>query len=228
MEIATALQLLKEEADSRELDEYARLCGVPEKRIVELATQLTSHGKKAAVDVHGGMMSASGVNAAFAVLTLNTLIGNINAKGGISVGGGGFHKPALKGPRYDLVSFDGQSVPRGFPAIRCRAPYRDSTEFKKKVAARENPYPSEYPWYPLTPPNMPAEHLLAARQRQSFQVQMLDQLERQCALRAWRSQARNAQASCRSRRFAADCGYRHLSQRNQCLCGLSGAGPLHV
>lgn len=160
-EVATALQLLKEEACSRELEEYAQLCGVPREIIVDLATRLTSHGKKAAVDVHGGMMSASGVNAAFAVLTLNTLIGNINAKGGLSVGGGGFHKPALQGPRYDLASFDGQSAPKGFPAIRCRSPYQKSTEFKKKLAAGENPYPSEYPWYPLTPPNLPAEHLLA-------------------------------------------------------------------
>lgn len=161
VEVASALQLLKEEADSRSLEEYSRLCGVPVRTITDLATRLTAHGKRAAVDVHGGMMSTSGVNAAFAVLTLNTLIGNINVKGGLSVGGGGYHKAALKGPRYDLLAFEGQSAPKGFPAIRCRAPYQKSTEFKKKVAAGENPYPSEYPWFPLTPPNMPAEHLLA-------------------------------------------------------------------
>ncbi|EPR44543.1 molybdopterin oxidoreductase [Desulfovibrio sp. X2] len=161
VEVATALQLLREEADGRETEEYAALCGVPVETIEALARELTAHGKRAAVDVHGGMMSTSGMNATFTVLTLNTLIGNINAKGGISATAGNFHGPAAKGPRYDLSSFPGEVQAKGFPAIRCRAPYQKSTEFKKKVAAGRNPYPSEYPWYPLTPPNMPAEHLLA-------------------------------------------------------------------
>lgn len=168
VQVASALQLLREEAASRSLEEYSRLCGVPEQTMVDLAVRLTAHGKRAAVDVHGGMMSSSGVNATFAVLTLNTLIGNINAKGGLSVGGGGYHKAALKGPRYDLVSFEGQGAPKGFSAIRCRAPYQKSTEFKTKTAAGENPYPSEYPWYPLTPPHMTGEHLLAHANNNPF------------------------------------------------------------
>lgn len=161
VEVATALQLLKEQAFSREMKDYAELCGVPEKTMADLATRFTAHGKRAAVDVHGGMMSTSGVNATFTVLTLNTLIGNINVRGGLSVGGGGFHAAALKGPRYDLTAFPGQATPRGFPAIRCRAPYPDSTEYKRKVAAGQNPYPPEYPWFPLSQPNLTGEHLLA-------------------------------------------------------------------
>jgi tetrathionate reductase subunit A len=159
--VATALQLLKEEAGKHPLKEYADLCGVSVETIESLAREFTAHGKRAAVDVHGGMMSASGVNAAFSILTLNTLIGNINAKGGISASGGSFHGPGLKGPRYSLNTFPGQIEPKGFPAIRCRAPYQKSTEFKKKSAAGQSPYPSEYPWYPLTAPNLPGEHLLA-------------------------------------------------------------------
>ncbi len=160
--VATALTLLREEARQRSLEEYAALCGVPADAIADLARELTAHGKRAAVDVHGGMMSTSGGNAAFTALTLNTLIGNINAKGGIATTAGSFHGgPALKGPRYDLENFPGAVEPKGFPAIRCRAPYQKSTEFKQKTASGQNPYPSEHPWYPLTPPNMPGEHLLS-------------------------------------------------------------------
>ncbi|EFL52413.1 molybdopterin dinucleotide-binding region [Solidesulfovibrio fructosivorans JJ]] len=160
--VATALTLLREEAMGRSLEEYATYCGVPVETMTQLARELTAHGKRAAVDVHGGMMSTSGGNATFTVLTLNTLIGNINAKGGIATTAGSFHAgPALKGPRYDLENFPGEIQAKGFPAIRCRAPYQKSTEFKQKSAAGKNPYPSEQPWYPLTPPNMPGEHLLS-------------------------------------------------------------------
>ncbi|WP_207260186.1 molybdopterin dinucleotide binding domain-containing protein [Desulfovibrio sp. Huiquan2017] len=161
VEAVTAFRLLKERAMAVELDDMAARCGVPVERMIELAREFTSHGKRAAVDVHGGMMSTSGTNATFTILTLNTLIGNINAKGGISATAGGYHGPAMGGPKYDLGKFPGQVEAKGFPAIRCRAPYQKSTEFKRKKAAGQNPYPARYPWYPLTPPNMPAEHLLS-------------------------------------------------------------------
>ncbi|MDD3311754.1 molybdopterin dinucleotide binding domain-containing protein [Pseudodesulfovibrio sp.] len=161
VQAATAFSLLREQADAHTLEELSGHCGVPVQRMIELARELTAHGKRAAVDVHGGMMSTSGANATFACLTLNTLIGNINAKGGISATAGSFHGPAMQGPKYDLAAFPGQIKPKGFPAIRCRAPYQKSTEFKRKQAAGQNPYPAAYPWYPFTPPNMPAEHLLS-------------------------------------------------------------------
>ena len=157
---ATALQLLKEEACAHSLDEYAALCGVPRATIEDLAREFTAHGKRAVVDVHGGMMSLSGMNATFAALTLNTLIGNLNVKGGVAVPPPNFHKAAYAGPRYDLNNFPGKKGPQGFPANRCRAPYEKSTAFRKRKAAGLNPYPADSPWFPLTPPNMPGEHLL--------------------------------------------------------------------
>lgn len=161
VEAATSFQLLKEQADSLELKQYAAHCGVPAERMIALARELTSHGKKAAVDVHGGMMSSSGTNATFTVLTLNTLIGNINAKGGISATAGNFHGPSMGGPKYNLAKFPGMVKAAGFSATRCRAPYQKSTEFKAKKAAGKDPYPAKFPWYPFTPPNMTGEHLLS-------------------------------------------------------------------
>ncbi len=160
VQAATTLQLLKEEALAHSLEEYAALCGVASETMIDLAREFTAHGKKAAADAHGGMMTATGMNATFAVLTLNTLIGNLNAKGGLCVAPGNFHNPAFPGPRYNLADFPGKKEPKGFPANRCKAAYEKSTAYKQKVEAGESPYPAAMPWFPLTAPNLPAEHLL--------------------------------------------------------------------
>ncbi len=152
--VKSSLSLLREAAARFTIDEYAAACGVPVETIVWLAREFTSHGKKAAVSAHGGMMAGNGFYNAFAVMMLNTLIGNLNRKGGTLFAGGRF--PETKGPRYDLESFDGQIKPKGIPLGR-NVPYEKTSEFKAKKAAG-NPYPSEAPWFP-NPPNLATEWL---------------------------------------------------------------------
>ena len=55
---ATALQLLREEAQSHSIEEYSALCGVARETIIELAREFTAHGKKAVADAHGGMAAS--------------------------------------------------------------------------------------------------------------------------------------------------------------------------
>lgn len=151
VKVKTSLQLLKEQAFRHTLDEYSGACGIPLETIQRLAREFTSHGKKAAVDAHGGMMASNGFYNAFAVLTLNTLIGNYNWKGGMSPGGGAFPSVAA-GPRYNLVDFPGKVKPQGVFLCRSRFPYEKTSEFKRRKAAGENPYPAKAPWYPFSPP----------------------------------------------------------------------------
>src|SRR5699024_5685386 len=73
--VKTGFALLKESARKHTLDEYSDFCGVPAKTIVGLAKKFTSHGRKAAIITHGGMMSGNGFYNAWAILTLNVLIG---------------------------------------------------------------------------------------------------------------------------------------------------------
>ncbi|AWK89126.1 molybdopterin-dependent oxidoreductase [Azospirillum thermophilum] len=146
--VKTGLTLLREEAMKMELRGYAEACGIPADVIAGLAREFTSHGKKAAANAHGGMMAGNGFYNAFGVVTLNTLIGNLNWKGGTIFGGGRF-PDEQDGPRYKLASFPGQVKPSG-TAISRPVPYEKSSEFKAKKEAGK-PYPAKAPWYPNAP-----------------------------------------------------------------------------
>ena len=146
--VKTSLALLREESQRLSLAEYAQACGVPADVIAGLARELTSHGKKAAVNAHGGMMAGNGFYNAFGAVTLNTLLGNLNWKGGTLFGGGRF-PDEQDGPRYKLASFPGQVKPSGIPISRPQ-PYERSSEFKRNKEAGK-PYPAKAPWFPAAP-----------------------------------------------------------------------------
>lgn len=140
--VATTLALYRRSATSRTLAEYSAACGVPEATIASLARELTSHGKRVAVDAHGGTMHAGGFHAAWAAVALNGLVGNLDWKGGASAGGGRF--PGFgPGPRYDLTALAGEPVKlRGVKLTR-EGDYRETTEF------RQRGFPARAPWYPF-------------------------------------------------------------------------------
>ncbi|MBI3988421.1 MAG: molybdopterin-dependent oxidoreductase, partial [candidate division NC10 bacterium] len=82
--VTSGLQLLYEQASSRSLEEWAAISGIEARDIVELATEFTSHGKKAAADIHRGVSQhTNGFYNVFAWLSLNLLIGNYDWKGGM-------------------------------------------------------------------------------------------------------------------------------------------------
>src|SRR5690625_2735067 len=112
-----------------------------------LAREFSSYGAQAVADAHGGTMSGAGFYTAYAIGMLNTLVGNLNVKGGLVLDAGPFG-PFGPGPRYDF-RFPAQKAPQGLALSRTRMPYDKSSEYKKKVAAAETPYPTKAPWYPL-------------------------------------------------------------------------------
>ncbi|MGO4998391.1 molybdopterin dinucleotide binding domain-containing protein [Oceanisphaera sp. W20_SRM_FM3] len=160
VQVKSSLLCLKESANRQTLAEYSAHCGVPEHIIAGLGETLKRHGTKASVDAHGGMMSGNAFYTAFAVLTLNTLLGNINAKGGLAPGAGGV-AGVDGGPRYDLENFAGKISPKGVFLSRNRFPYENSSEYKRKVAAGTSPYPARAPWFSFSSPLL-TEHLAAA------------------------------------------------------------------
>lgn len=144
--VKTAFRLLKESAQSRSLDDYARICGVPAEKIADLAREFTSHGRRASSEFYRGVVKhPNGFYNAFALHMLNVLIGNLNWKGGISAGGGGFE--AMTG-RYDLKAIPGGTEPKGVKITREGAHYENSSEYRRRQAAGENPYPARRPWFP--------------------------------------------------------------------------------
>jgi tetrathionate reductase subunit A len=167
--VRSSLDLLRDSAHSRTIEEYAAICGVPAETIVSLAETLTSHGRRAAVAVHGGTMAGNGFTSAFALLTLNTLIGNLNCKGGTLANGAPFQAEG-EGPRYDLAKFDGMVKPSGTPLSR-NVPYEKSSEFRAKAAAGK-PYPADRPWYP-TAGQLTTEWLPAALDGEPYPLKAL-------------------------------------------------------
>lgn len=158
--VKSSMVLLRESANEYTLAEYAEHCGIPEATIVDLATRFASHGRRAVTNSHGGMMSGNGFYAAFGMQMLNVLAGNHNRKGGSAAGGGQFNGVGT-GPRYDLANFPGKRGPKGVFLSRSRFPYEKSSEYQRKVAAGENPYPARAPWRSLAPPTL-TEHLPSA------------------------------------------------------------------
>jgi len=148
LRVKSSLQLLREEALRLELPDYAAACGIPAGTLAALAEQLARHGKHASVIAHGGMMSGSGFYNAYALMSINALLGNLNWKGGFVANGGGFRDDG-PGPRYNLDTFPGMVQPKGTPLGR-NVPYEKSSDFAKRKGAGAA-YPASAPWFPNAP-----------------------------------------------------------------------------
>ncbi|HSH49032.1 MAG TPA: molybdopterin dinucleotide binding domain-containing protein [Halomonas sp.] len=151
IQIKSSLTKLREAANQHTLEEYAEQCGIAAGTIQRIAERFAAHGRNAVVDAHGGMMSGTGFYAAYGIMMLNLLAGSFNRQGGAALGGGKFNGTG-SGPRYDLSDFPGKRGPKGVFVSRSRFAYEDTSEYQRKVAAGENPYPARAPWRSLAPP----------------------------------------------------------------------------
>ncbi|RME68719.1 MAG: molybdopterin oxidoreductase, partial [Nitrospirae bacterium] len=148
IKVKTAFTLLKEEAFSRSLSEWAEICGVPENDIVDVAREFTSHGKKASADMYRGpVQHTNGYYNGQAVIALNMLIGSIDHKGGLSKGGGHWHGDGSKlGKPFNLKKMHpGKLSAFGHKLTREKSKYEESTLFK-----RDGGYPAKRLWYPFS------------------------------------------------------------------------------
>ena len=159
--VASAFVMLRRAVHDKTIEEYSALCGVPVAEIEQLANEFTSHGKRAAADAHGGTMNGAGFQTAYAIAMLNTLVGNLNVKGGLVIDAGAF-APFGPGPRYNFAQFEGRVKPSGLGLSRNRMPYEKSSEFKRKQASGANPYPATAPWYPAPGNNLSSEMIASA------------------------------------------------------------------
>lgn len=170
IKLCSSLSKLRSEAQKMSFDEYSEICGIPAQEIIELADEFSSHGNRAVADAHGGTMSGSGFYTAYAIAMLNNLMGNINMKGGLALDAGPFG-PFGPGPRYDF-RFKGQAAPQGVTLSRNNRPYESTSEYKRKVAAGENPYPAKAPWYPLPGGSLTSEMLASGINGYPYKVKI--------------------------------------------------------
>ena len=82
--VKSGLQIIADSAHEHTLEEWAAICGVKASDLEWLATEFTSHGKKACADIHRGVSQhTNGFYNVVAWYTLNALIGNYDFAGGM-------------------------------------------------------------------------------------------------------------------------------------------------
>ena len=140
--VKTGMQLLKESANENSFAEWCKLSGVPEDAVIEVATELTSHGKKASVDLHRGpAQHTNGFYNVFNWMAINMLLGNFDWAGGLSAGATYKYDGSNDGA-FDLKKQSGKIKTFGISSIRHDKDYDKSTIFEG--------YPAKRNWYPLS------------------------------------------------------------------------------
>ena len=169
--VRSAFARVRESAAKHSMEEYAQICGIDANRMVALAREFTSHGRKANCELYRGVVKhPNGYYNAVAVLLLNLLVGNFNWTGGLTVGGGGY---SHKNGRYDVLGVpEANGLAYGVKLSREEAPYEDSSEYKAKVVKGETGYPAKRPWFPLSF-EVYTELLPSAVQRYPYGVDIL-------------------------------------------------------
>lgn len=147
--VKSSFTLLKAAAQQKTIAEYATACGLTEAQITGLAVEFTSHGKKAVVEYYRGVAQhTNGLHSAFALGTLNTIIGNSDHRGGVMYGGHNWYEfgQGKSGSFHDLKSSDtkpGKVSSWGLKVSRGGAKYEDTTEFT------DDGYPASHVYFPL-------------------------------------------------------------------------------
>ena len=143
--VKSGLQTMLDAAKEHTIAEWAALCGSTAKVIEEVAREFTSHGKKAAVDMHRGpAQHTNGFYTIWSLMNLNLLIGNFDWKGGM-IAASTFNTDGSKTDRqpFPLAKITPKNPkPFGLSIIRHDAKYEESTIFKG--------YPAKRNWWPLS------------------------------------------------------------------------------
>ena len=144
-EVKTGLQILLESAQEHTLAEWAEIAGVREEDIVTLAAEFTSHGRRAAADIHRGpSQHTNGFYNNNAWYVVNLLIGNFDYAGGTIKLTTYDRKGAKKGQPFPVMTMFGEEEMTAFGVdmLRTTVAYEKTTLF-------DGSYPTKRPWFPL-------------------------------------------------------------------------------
>ena len=142
--VKSVLQILRETAKARTIEQWAELAGVPARDIVDIAKEFTSHGKRAVADIHRGVsQQTSGFYNVLSWYTLNCLIGNIGWQGGLCKSTTYDRTGSKPGKPFDLAKNWKKAIKGwGISIIRHEKAYEKTTVFSG--------YPAKRTWYPFS------------------------------------------------------------------------------
>ncbi len=141
VKVKSGLQILLEEARQHSVQEWAKMAGVKADDLVDVARELTSYGKMAAVDIHRGpAQHTNGFYNVLSWMTVNLLLGNYDAKGGMIKAT--TYDTMGKGKLFNLKAHPAEVPDFGISSIRHGLDYEKTTLFAG--------YPARRNWYPLS------------------------------------------------------------------------------
>lgn len=143
--VKDGMQILLESAQEYTTAEWAEIAGIKESDILDLAAEFTSHGRKAAADIHRGpSQHTNGFYNNNAWYVLNLLIGNFDYAGGTIKLSTYDRKGGKKGQPYPVLKMWGEEEMTAFGVdmIRTGVAYEKTTLF-------DGTYPTKRPWFPL-------------------------------------------------------------------------------
>ncbi len=142
IKVKSVLQIYKETAAAKSMADWAKLAGVRESDLVELAREFTNYGKKAVADIHRGVSQhTSGFYNVVTYMFLNILIGNHDWMGGLSKATTYDIVGNKEGKPFNTETQGGKFKPWGISIIRHEVPYDKTTLFKG--------FPAQRVWYPF-------------------------------------------------------------------------------
>ncbi|MBI5298498.1 MAG: molybdopterin-dependent oxidoreductase [Chloroflexi bacterium] len=147
--VKSSLQILKESANAKTMDEWSEICGIRTKDLEALAFEFTSHGKNACVDIHRGVSQhTNGYYNVISWYNLALLIGNFDWRGGqVYASTYDLSGAKAEGPFLFSKADPGALAPFGLSLIRHDAKYEESTIYMN--LPEEQHYPAKRNWYPV-------------------------------------------------------------------------------
>ncbi len=112
--------LYRGRVEEKTLAEYANICDVDVGLITQIARDFASAGKGAVSDFYRGpVQHTNGTYNGMAIIALNLLVGNLDWKGGLVVGGSHWHEDGSKPTNtYNLSNWPPKDDPRRVSAMR--------------------------------------------------------------------------------------------------------------
>lgn len=141
--VKSGLQVLFDSANEHTVEEWADIAGVKAQDLLEIAQEFTSHGRKAAADLHrGASQHTNGYYNVQAWYDLNLLVGNNDYAGGMAEGKAYDQVGTKEGQPFATDKMKTGTLKKfGVDLIRTQVKYESSTIFES--------YPAKRPWYPL-------------------------------------------------------------------------------
>jgi len=141
--VKSVLQIIREEAKAKSVDEWCQLAGVPAQDVEDIAKEFTSHGKKAVADLHRGVSQhTAGFYNVCAWYVVNALIGNTGWQGGLCKATTYNYNGSRPGKPYNMgKQYAGGIKSWGINIIRHSTAYDKTTLFEG--------FPAKRTWYPF-------------------------------------------------------------------------------